>query len=89
MKEIVIKIPDEVENRLAFGVTYKDDIRTLLEAMANGKVLPKGHDRLIDAKAYENDIRKHYFDNDTVIRCTEIALSCAKALVEADKESEA
>jgi hypothetical protein len=51
----------------------------------NGTPLPKGHGRLIDAKAYEQDIRKHYFDNSTVIRCTEIALSYAPTIIEADK----
>ena len=51
-------------------------------------VLPKGYGRLIDAKAYEQDIRKHYFDNSTVIRCTEITLDNAPTIIEADKESE-
>ncbi len=44
------------------------------------------HGNLIDAKEYENDIRKHYFDNSTVIRCTEIALNNAAPVIEAESE---
>ena len=54
--------------------------------IAQGIPLPKGHGRLIDAKAYEQDIRKHYFDNNLVIRCTEIALDNAPTIIEADTE---
>lgn len=47
--EIVINIPTEVRNRLTFGVTYKDDLKILAEALSKGTLLPKGHGRLIDA----------------------------------------
>ena len=47
--ELVIKIPEEVKNRLCFGVTYQKDILTVCEALNNGISLPKGHGRLIDA----------------------------------------
>ena len=51
--------------------------------------LPKGHGRLIDANAYMNNIHNHYFDNEMVIRCTEIALDNTPTIIEADKaESE-
>lgn len=59
-----------------------------LNTIKNGVPLPKGCGRLIDAREYENSIRKHYFDNDTVIRCTEIALGNAETIIEADTESE-
>ena len=33
--ELVIKIPEEVKNRLCFGVTYAGDIQTVCEALNN------------------------------------------------------
>ena len=57
------------------------------KAISKGVRLPKGHGRLIDARDYENSIRKHYFDSSTVIRCTEIALGNARTIIEADKEN--
>lgn len=47
--ELVIKIPEEVKNRLWFGITYSEDIQVMLGALSNGTLLPKGHGRLIDA----------------------------------------
>jgi len=46
--ELVIKIPEEVKNRLCFGVTYAKDIQTVCEALHNGTPLPKGHGRIAD-----------------------------------------
>ncbi len=48
--ELVIKIPEEVKNRLCFGVTYAKDIQTVCEALHNGTPLPKGHGVLKDEK---------------------------------------
>ena len=56
----------------------------ILDAIGEGSPLPRVHGRLIDAREYENSIRKHYFDNSTVIRCTEIALDNAPTIIEAD-----
>lgn len=50
--QIVIDIPKDVKNRLAFGVTYEKDIRLLCEAISNGTPLPKGHGKLMDADAF-------------------------------------
>ena len=33
--ELIIKIPEEVKNRLCFGVTYQKDIQTVCEALNN------------------------------------------------------
>ena len=52
--EIVIKIPEEVKNRLCFGVTYPKDIQVVCEALNDGTPLPKGHGRLIDADEIDN-----------------------------------
>lgn len=91
--QIVIDIPKElydlIQNKLDFNGDLKQkDIKTLMLAIDDGIPLPKGHGRLIDAREYEQDIRKHYFDNSTVIRCTEIALFYAPTIIEADTESE-
>ncbi len=41
--QIVIDIPKEVKSRIAFGITYKEDIQILADAIDNGTSLPKGH----------------------------------------------
>ena len=81
--QIVIEIPDNYD----FSKIQNGSIasKIILNAVANGTPLPKGYGRLIDAREYENSIRKHYFDNATVIRCTEIALGNAPTIIEADK----
>ena len=74
MKEIVIKIPDNTYK------TIKDDIYCgildpiVYDAIKNGKVLPKGHGRLIDADNIPIDT---FFD--------EWDIPNAETLVEADK----
>ena len=89
--EVIIKIPEEEYNIcLSHAQSLENSIRihkcfSLEYAVIKGILLPKGHGKLIDAKEYENSIRKHYFDNRTVIRCTEIALYSAETIVEADK----
>lgn len=37
--EVVIKIPEEVKNRLCFGVTYSKDIQVVCEALNDGTPL--------------------------------------------------
>ena len=82
--QIVIEIPEDKYDLVKLSaMSGVGDF--LHKAVANGTVLPKGHGRLIDAKEYEDDIRKHYFDNSTVIRCTEICLDNAPTIIEADK----
>ena len=46
--ELIIKIPEEVKNRLCFGVTYQKDIQTVCEALNHCTLLPKGHGKLKD-----------------------------------------
>lgn len=46
--ELVIKIPEEVKNRLCFGITYPKDIQVVCEALNDGTPLPKGHGVLKD-----------------------------------------
>jgi len=42
--QMVIDIPEEVKNRLCFGVTYPKDIQVICEALNDGTPLPKGCD---------------------------------------------
>lgn len=88
--QIVIDLPEneyrwiiKSDETIFANVTSKE---CMLNAIKNGIPLPKGHGKLFDAREYENSIRKHYFDNATVIRCTEIALGDAQTILEADKE---
>ena len=46
--EIVIKIPEDVKNRLGFGITYPKDIQVKCEALNDGIPLPQGHGRIKD-----------------------------------------
>lgn len=88
MKQIVIEVPEEdYENKTLAGY-FGAYSKQLDDVIYNGTPLPDGHGKLIDAKEYENSIRKHYFDNHTVIRCTEIALYAATPVIEADIEGE-
>ena len=88
--ELVIKMPEEMYKWVNDVNKFFDDygISDFIDLVKHGTPIQKGHDRLIDAKAYEQDIRKHYFDNELVIRSTEIALSNAPTIIEADTESE-
>lgn len=55
MKEIAIKIPDKVyESVIEEGFSVRN-ARELIHAMVNGKILPKGHTELIDAKILIQD----------------------------------
>lgn len=61
--KLVIDIPSHVKNRLIFGVTYKDDLRILVEALTNGTPLPKGHGDLKDADIYKAEVYKYIAEN--------------------------
>lgn len=54
--EIVIKLDEDVKNRLCFGVTYTQDIQKLCEALNNGTILPKGHGKLKDVDKLTLDV---------------------------------
>ena len=84
MAEIIVKLPDEVYEDIKATYNGTDVIYC---AVKYGTPLPKGHGRLIDANAYAKDVKKHYFDNDMVIRCMNIASQNAPTIIEADKET--
>lgn len=86
--ELVIKVPEhclEELKRIELNESNEGVVFHTIKCILNGTPIPKGHGRLIDADAYFADVKKHYFDNDTVMRCTEIALSNAPTIIEADK----
>lgn len=76
MKELVIKLSDEVyEDLTKYGQPLPSGNRfhdAIMSAVANGKQLPKGHGRLIDAdkaKSEDNEEPKiKVLDRDEVIR---------------------
>lgn len=51
--ELVIKLDEEVKNRLCFGVTYAEDIQKICEALNNGTPLDK-HDEEVIAETVES-----------------------------------
>lgn len=81
--KIVIDIPEEVKNRLCFGVTYAEDIQTVCEALHNGTPLPKNHGRLIDADAFYNDL---IFPNVLFAKSFKEMLDDAATIISAEKE---
>ena len=93
--ELVIKIPEEVKNRLCFGVTYPKDIQVVCEALNDGTPLSKGHGRLIDADALEKKMcdREEELGDDRALwesSAASVALDMfAPTIIEADEaESE-
>lgn len=79
MKKIVIKVDDKTYEDILIGRIYsspRDVPQEAIKAIRNGKVLPKGHGRLIDADAVlAEPIGNTYKDIDI-----------AETIIEADKE---
>lgn len=86
--KVVIDIPEEVKNRLCFGVTYKSDIQTIVEALQNGTPLPKGHGKLIDV----DEVKRQYpleidgLDLRNNNQCLHTAMDDTPTIIPADKE---
>ena len=59
---IVINIPEEVVDNHDWSNYFGCMSPTLATTLLNGKVLPKGHGRLIDAKEFEAYIRDGFRD---------------------------
>lgn len=81
--ELVIKIPEEVKNRLCFGVTYSKDIQVVCEALNDGTPLPKGHGRIGDLDALRCESTDFDTYNDYCIMFDEI--EAAETIIGADK----
>ncbi len=80
MKEIVIKIPDKIYNDILVRRIYcspRNVPHEAFKAIRDGKVLPKGHGRLIDADTLADGFEDNYEFCE--------ALNATPTLVEADK----
>lgn len=75
--QIVIDIPDEMYDWYLNGFPDEDDAEKLWQIIKDGKPLPKGHGRLIDADAVDT----RYSDPEVVETLDE-----APTIIEADKE---
>lgn len=83
MTKLVIKIPNEMYSKIKEFDGKHDvliDRGDLYEAICNGKVLPKGHGRLIDADTLADGFEDNYEFCE--------ALNATPTLVEADKGEE-
>ena len=80
MKEIVVKIDDELYETITDPNKWLTPKRVnkLVGAVLHGKVLPKGHGRLIDANTLVDGFEDNYEFCE--------ALNATPTLVEADKE---
>lgn len=87
--ELVIRIPEEDYERCK--KKYQMRIYVMGDTIANGTVLPKGHERLI-AEPTEEDIAETIGGKNDFAECIREAVKTvfdnAKTIVEADKETE-
>ena len=84
--QIVIDIPkDTYVEIMGFAENSPRELNYYERRIAEGIQLPEEYGDLIDANEYLKDIRSHYFDNKTVLRCTEIALQNADVVIPAKK----
>lgn len=86
--ELVIKIPEEVKNRLCFWVTYPKDIQAVCEALNNGTPLPKGHGELKDVDVIDDNIYDLTRGMDLNYNQIIDVLDDVPTIIPADKESE-
>lgn len=81
MREIVIKIPDSIYQKVNDGEADEFTSAYVVGAVSDGIPLPKGHGRLIDA----DDLWDAYQDLDYDFY---EAMDVAKTILEADEEGE-
>ena len=83
--KLVIDIPEGIYNTaVKGGFIYSMDDSKVINAIANGKLLPKGHGRLIDADEIQFENRE--FDTYGDYSRAFDAIDYAETIVEADKE---
>lgn len=88
MKEIVIKIDDELHETIIDPNKWLTPKRVnkLVDAVLHGTELPKGHGELIDARAFLQSINSNDYDTYNDYSNTFDWIEDAETLVEADKE---
>ena len=86
--ELVMKIPEEVYNKLPEAELGSNIIEDVLEAVENGTVLPKGHGELIDRDKIEylKAIHDAKYGHISWIDAIEKIKHSAPTIIEADKE---
>lgn len=86
----MIDIPEEMYINALNG--YLCGSKTIVNAIKNGKPLPKGHGRLIDADAKNKELADEYHGmiSDESIKIYKIIqmLDDAPTIIDADKESD-
>ena len=86
--ELVIKIPEKIYKYVQLiGSINMLDTQQVANAIFDGKPLPKGHGRLIDADA----LCDYFWDNRSKLythKDLQIVIDNAPTIIEADKESE-
>ena len=85
MKEIVIEIPDHVYEHMVETGFVDLEANQMGYAILHGKVLPKGHGELIDARAFLQSINNNDYDTYNDYSNTFDWIEDAETLVEADK----
>ena len=85
MKEIAIKMPDEIYDWFVNGFPDSADLDELQRLVINGTVLPAGHGELKDA----DELKRHkYHDSDRFENAVSVAhIDWADTIIEADKEN--
>lgn len=98
--ELVIKISEDSYKAICSGWMLPSDAENVINAIKNGKELPKGHGRLIDADKYVKSICDACdgmceFVGCDCLNCHKdcrcefaIAMDNVDVLIEADKESD-
>ena len=86
--QIVIDIPEEMLDDLHTCRFPIQDAYRLCKVIEDGKVLPKGHGRLIDENLLREDMERVYkFANELVaLGFAESFIEHATTIIEADKE---
>lgn len=83
--ELVIKIPDKYKELLDHGKADGSIRKSILNTVANGTPLPKGHGRLIDADAFiENEECCGYIEDMDIDTFNLVT----PTIIEADKEQD-
>ena len=79
--QIVIDIPEDVKAIIDRKGTNEIVAETLWQAVKNGKSLPEGHGRLIDADSFVMP----FLETETDEKWMRVAIDSAPTIIEADK----
>lgn len=83
--QLVIEISDGLYNNLDTIKNGSIASKIILDCVRKGKVLPKGHGRLIDADRLIKAERMWYRLKNSDVACPKIDIENAPTIIEADK----